>query len=194
MLLPVFFVHRLCFASRKQPSQQLQNVDPLYITLVQRRMSWPPPNSTGRCCNSLLHSLNTFSIVDYDSTIYGPFANQVVSIHILTFGTLYKIRFPVSFWKSAAFLHQLQRLLLQYFCSNYRKYNFLHYHLLTRFYLCSYSPTSEPFPLCKETPIASKNITFMNVLSILSFSNSNNKNCILKFETAKKHSSNLTHL
>lgn len=64
------------------------------------------------------------------------------------------------------------------------------YHLfiiinIKAFMFFSYSSTSEPSPFSKETPSASNNITFINVLSILNFSNSKLKNCVLTFETAK---------
>lgn len=67
--------------------------------------------------------------------------------------------------------------------ANCLKCNFLLCDLLNGFYASSYSSTSELFPFSKETPNASNNITFTDVLSILNFTNSNLKNCVLTCET-----------
>jgi len=73
-------------------------------------------------------------------------------------------------------LRSTQTLYITVFLLELTKVQFLIRYLLNGFYVCSYTYTSEPFPLSKKRPIASNNITFMN---------SNLKNCIIIFETEK---------
>jgi hypothetical protein len=70
MLLPAVFVFMLRHDSSPLPPHQLQNIGLLRIAAVQEHMSCPPQNSRGCCCNSLLHSLKTFSSVDYSTASY----------------------------------------------------------------------------------------------------------------------------